>query len=418
MKEIILPCKNLSSGIAQGEVYFFNPDTILSKHKTNEKVKVDIEIKKYLDALEKSRLDMESLVQMIQKQDDSIQDILDSHLQILSDPFFTEEVVQKIKKLQKPSYQVLEMALQEYKNRFFHLKTDQFFQERIQDITDISSRVLGHLMPEKKENVHAEGKIFVSTELTPSLILNGLKGVKGFISEKDSYTSHAAIIARSKNIPYVTQVDLCSLNPKSMNYVIIDGIDQKVIFNPTHETRKKYEELFCNLVKYSQELDKKAYIPSYTQDKKKIEVLANIESTQDLDKVIKYGVDGIGLFRSEFLFLSEESVTEESQLNIYKTLLEKLKNKLVTIRLFDLGGEKSFLYPQGWFLEKNPLLGFRGIRFLLKEKKLLYSQLRALYRSSIYGNLRILIPMVSDISEIDALQKIIQEVQKDLKKVI
>jgi phosphotransferase system enzyme I (PtsI) len=413
MKELIVPCKSLSGGIAIGEVYFFQTTKKASFEEEGQSVQVDLEVEKYLKALEKSKLDIETLFQMVDKKD-SMREIFDSHLQILKDPFFTEEVVTKIKKIKKPSGQVLEMALQEYTNRFFHLKTDQFFQERIQDINDISSRVLGYLSQQKKEEISALDKIFISSELTPSLVLNGLKGVKGFISQKDSYTSHAAIIARSQNIPYVTGIDLASLDPESIQQVIIDGIEERVIFNPCQETKKKYENLFFQLKEYAQKLDLDAHLAAKTSDEKKIEILANMESVHDCEKAIKYQVDGIGLFRSEFLFLSEKDVNEENQFLIYKTLLEKFSSQQVTIRLFDLGGEKTFLYPQGWFLERNPLLGFRGIRFLLQEKKLLHTQLKALLRASIYGNLRILIPMVSDIEEVHALKRILEEVKIEL----
>ncbi len=420
--EIILKGTSISKGIAVGAPFFlvekkdFLPETKLASFE------VDEEIERYRFALKKSKVDLEHLQnRFVHDGSTAVVEILGAQLEILHDPIITHLVEERIKASLENTESVFQKVINEYYNAFEKIDDDEF-KARVGDIKDVSKRILKHLVPLKKEMVQFEkDSIIVALDLIPSDALEAhLNEIKGFVSQKGGYTSHAGIIARAKGIPYVAKIDIDQLANTEIKNMIVDGLKGEVIINPSDKTLKKYTKLKEKYNKYFLEISSHVNLESKTTDHEKIKIFSNIESLEDVNKVLQNKADGIGLFRSEYLALAEKTIpSEEKQFEIYKTLLEKLENRPAVIRLFDLGSDKKhFFFEEGLNIdhELNPSLGCRGIRFLIKNDIIFEAQLRALLRASIYGSLRILIPMVSDAFEIFLVKEKIKKITKELKK--
>lgn len=406
----------LSSGIAFGVPFILKPVAHKPQDILLEKNEVSQEIERYKSALEQSRKDLRYLQKRSSGEGkNAVAQILEAHLEILKDPLITEIIVARISKLQKNTEVIFQQFLAEYENNF--RKKDQFFKERMNDIQDVAGRILSHLYPRFKDNnnlIFKEAVIF-SKELIPSLALElAQKKCVAFVTEKGCTTSHTAIIARAKGIPFVSGINLEALK-QPLKQVIVDGQKGEVIINPTASTIKLYckKEQALKTAAVSNVLSGSVN----TLDQKKVSLFANVEDDAKLDGD---KIAGIGLFRSEYLCLKAGCFpSEEQQLRVYRNLLLQMQNKPVVIRLFDIGSDKS-LKSKGnmGFMpkEENPALGFRAIRFLLKNTQILKEQIRALLKASIFGNLHILVPLISDLGELLKVKKIILEVAEELNK--
>jgi phosphotransferase system enzyme I (PtsI) len=274
----------------------------------------------------------------------------------------------------------------------------------------------------KITDVPPHSVVFVH-ELTPSEIIEASHSLT-FVTFGGGVASHAAIIARAKETPCVTNIDMKMIKAIPFDLVIVDGSEGIVILNPTEETIRKYQEIKKGYLESYQKLKTTIPLKAETIDGYSIHVFANLETSKEVDLLIKNGGSGVGLFRSEYLFLSKgQFPTEEEQFDIYKKIAKSLRGLPLVIRVFDVGGEKKAdLALQGedrWYFmdirdEPNPALGCRGIRFLLRYPQILRAQIRAILRSSAFGDIRILIPMVSDLEEVRSVKAIIQQVKGDL----
>lgn len=420
-EEIHLKGAPVSEGIAIGIPVFlsYDEDAVVPEFPitTGE---VEGEIARYRRALSSSREDLKKLqVNLLREGSVEIVSIIDTHIQMLEDPMMTTHMEKKIREMLQNTESVFQAVVTDYQERFSKT-SDSFFQQRLADVKDLSQRVLRNLSPATQKNLEeipADSIIF-ARELAPSDTASiQASRVSAFVTHTGGGTSHAALIARAKGIPYVASVDLEVLQNAQGKCVIVDGLTGDIIVNPSSDTLEHYQELKRRLTKQYQQLEKDRHLPSETLDGFAVRILANINSFSDVDFVHHHSAAGIGLFRSEYLFLQSKTLyqEEDNQTEYYCQLLEKAQGFSTVIRVFDIGGDK---YPDllGESLkEPNPVLGCRGIRFLLKNRQIFKMQLRAIYRASLCGDVRILIPLISDINELREAKLLIEEVKAELK---
>ncbi len=341
--------------------------------------------------------------------------IFDAHIMFLDDPDFMGAVEDAITNSGKKAM----VALSEVTKSFlmvFNSMDDEYMRERASDVKDVSDRLLqilaGHTEPPMALE---ENTIVAAHDLTPSdtATLDKSK-VVAFITDKGGRTSHTAIMARSLEIPAVVGLGAITRVVKNGDFVIVDGNLGEVIINPDEATIKYYEVLRAKYLEERSELIRFRDIETRSRDGKRIEVSANIGRPEEVDAVLENGADGIGLFRTEFLYMDREDLpTEEEQLEAYSYVLKKMGVKPVIIRTLDIGGDKQLPYlPMP--LEVNPFLGYRAIRLCLDRPELFKVQLRALLRSSVYGNLKVMFPMISGIGEYRAAMAIVEECRQEL----
>ncbi len=379
---------------------------------------VDSEIARYRRAITSSRNDLHDLQNFLtQEGSTEAVTIIDAHIQMLDDPIMTTFVEEKIRLMLKNTESVFQSIVGDYENKFNKL-SEQFFKQRLLDVKDLSKRIMRNLHPNMKksiEKVIPEQSVVFSKELDPSNVAAAVNNqIIAFVTNTGGATSHAAIIAQAKGVPYViADINLDEFTKKDDLIVIVDGKSGDVIVSPTEETLSKYRVLKHKVSNEYMRFVSEGPRDVETTDGCKIEVLANIEQLEDLPLVHQYNAAGIGLFRSEFLIPQDYfQFQEEDQFQQYKQVLEKADGLPVVLRVFDIGGDKgkNSLFTDG----QNPALGCRAIRLLLSNRKIFQRQLRALLRSSTYGDLRILIPLISDVNELIETKELIKNLRVDL----
>ena len=418
--EIVLQGAVVSEGIAIGSPFIlFSSDEEEIPEFPITVSEVDEEIARYRRALFSSREDLQKLQSdLVTEGSHDASCILDAHIQMLDDPLITVHMEERIRQSLHNTESVFRSVINEYETRFSK-NCDSFFQQRLIDVTDVSQRILGHLShktPSELADIPVNSVIFAK-ELVPSYTAAAKASrISAFVTQTGGGNSHAALIARSKGIPYVAGVDLHHLCQVRGKYVIVDGIEGLVILNPTPSTIERYKKLQNKLKKSYQLLLEEGPLTSETIDGFQVHLYANVGSLADLDTLHAVGAKGIGLFRSEYLFLQGVAhlPTEEEQLQTYLDLLQKMNGLPVVIRAFDIGGDKNLYFFPEFAGEANPAMGCRGIRLLLRKKDLFKSQLRAVLRASCHGDLRLLLPLVSDIQEVLEAKSLLQEAKEEL----
>lgn len=406
-----------SEGIAVAKIYK------LEKEKLNvKKLRVadyKREIKKLNDALSKAENQINNLkIKALKKLGEEKASIFDAHLEILKDPELKDKVLQKIRDEKINCSYAFEFIINQFKEIFQNMD-DSYMKERASDISDVGYRVLSILEGKKIKDLSLINKevIILANDLSPSETSQlDAKFVKGFVTEIGGKTSHSAIMARTLEIPAIVGIGNKISKLKDEQEILIDGTAGILIISPDQKTKdfynnKKTQELITK--KEEQTFKAKE---SKTKDNWKTKIAANIGSPDDLEGYHNFGAEGIGLFRSEFLYMEAQNwPTEEEQFNAYKKVLESIKPNLTVIRTLDIGGDKTLKYYQ-FPKEMNPFLGYRAIRVQLDQKELLVTQIRALLRASYYGNLAINIPMIATIDEFKKVKEIIVDVEKKLLK--
>lgn len=418
IQELRLQGAPVSEGIAMGEVYFLPdvpeeaiPDFFIAKDRLEE------EVLRYQKALDLSREDLLFLKFSLQKEgSQEAFDIIESHMQMLEDPLLTTQVEEDIRRLQKNAEFVFVQMIRDYERKFSRIK-DPFFQQRIIDVLDLSKRILGHLFEKHKVNlsdIPLSSIVFVK-ELIPSYTAAiQASRVGAFVTQQGGGSSHAALIARARGIPYISNIDLTEKTLGS--FAIVDGRSGEIIFNPEPATLEKYKEMRTRLKTTYKLLQQDLHPITETIDGYPVHIYANVGSLADLEEMHMYKAEGIGLLRSEYLFLEKNTVflSEEEQVQAYSEVIDKAGGLSLVMRVFDIGGDKNpdmFLEQER---EANPVLGCRGIRFLLRHPTIFRTQLRSIMRASIGRDVKLLLPLVSDVQEIWRAKKIIQEVQEEL----
>lgn len=415
-QEIRVRGNPICTGIAIGKPFLFIftedmvPEFAIHSEEVNE------EIDRYRRALCHSKQEVKHLQKQLEL--DGAHEgimILDTHLQIMRDELITGHLENQIRHTKKNAEYVFQFIMNDYERKFSHL-SEKVFKERIKDVQDISKRIMRNLKKSAKISLAdiPSNSIVFAQDLSPSEVAEAKKSSVGaFVTEFGGETSHAAIIARSKGIPYVSSVNLREVETHKDDYVIVDGRTGEVILNPTHTTLSAYRALQYQLDSHLQNLGKKGKLLAETVDGYQVKLTANIELLSEVELVQEFQGDGVGLFRSEYICLSSDKFpSEDKQFEVYKELVMSMKGKPVTIRTFDVGGDKggNFL-PQE---EPNPFLGCRAIRYLLREPEIFRTQLRAILRASALGQVRLMFPMVSGSKELDHVKAVLKEAMQEL----
>lgn len=403
-----------SKGIALGRGIFINKDTIYVDPFTISDV--DNEIDKFLLAQERSINQLEALYNGLVfkiSQDNSM--IFKSHQMIIKDKDFINKVYHYIKVFKYNAAYAIFKASQDYIVLFKNVKSE-YISQRSDDIKDIMRRLIDNISDENKKddfNINEEGILFTQ-ELMPSEILTiDKEKISGIVTKYGGKTSHTSILAKSMGIPMIIGVNF-DINEIKDKFIILDGILEEVIVSPDDKTITEYLKKQEDIKENEQRLKLTVYEPDYTLDKKEIEIMANITTSNDVDNALENGAKGIGLFRSEFLYIDRQSGPSEEELfNEYKSALMKSDNKEVIIRTIDLGSDKNMSYIK-YSKEPNPALGLRALRLCFNHLDIFKTQLRALIRASVYGKLGLLIPMVVSLSEVIKVKDLIDEVKKSL----
>lgn len=416
--EIRLKGSPISEGVAIGSPFFLVDVEDNPPEFSISAVEVEQEIARFRQALLSSREEIEVL--KIRFEEQKVWEgaaIMDCQLQMLQDPSITTAIEQKIRDIQKNTESVFHYAILEYKKKFSK-SPDDYFKERFKDVQDISNRIMHHLGGRKRFSLLEipEGSIVFAKELVPSDTAEiHLHNIKGFVTEVGGEASHVAIMARAQGIPYVASVNFGREDYKDLQSVIIDGSTGDVILHPSKKTLAIYQLKKMQMENYLKRLEVSVALGSETIDGYKVRLSANIELGSEFDMLHEHGSSGVGLFRSESLFLSQNSFpSEQQQFLVYKRMIENMRGLPVVIRTFDVGGDKLGDYYL-WKSENNPFLGCRAIRFMLKEREIFKTQLRAILRASAYGDVSILFPMISGIAELREAKEVVQEASQELK---
>ena len=300
----------------------------------------------------------------------------------------------------------------------FAAMDDDYMRERAADVKDISERVISNLSGSMQDaNVFKEPVILVAEDLAPSETVQLEKDkVQAFVTKEGSVNSHTAILARTMNIPAVVDTNIDLNKELDGHLAVVDGFEGVVYIDPTDEVLDKMKQLQAEELQKKELLQQLKGKENITLDGQKIHIYANIGHVSDVASVLANDASGIGLFRSEFLYLEKEDYpTEEEQFYVYKTVLENMAGKKVIIRTLDIGADKQIGYFQ-MDKEENPAMGYRAIRICLDRQDIFKTQLRALYRSAVYGNLSVMFPMIISVEEVHAIKKIIEEIKAELTK--
>jgi phosphotransferase system enzyme I (PtsI) len=381
----------------------------------------EAEVDKFNEAVEKFIQETNELVDKLSQKlngDDKNALVLKNQEYLIRDPEFTSGVISAITNDKLNAEAAVEDTCEMLKNIFLSFDNDTMTQ-RVADIEDMKQRLIAIMQGQKHIDLTklSDNTVIIADEIHPSMTANmDTEHIAGIISEKGGDTSHASILARALEIPAVLSVkDICSKIAEGEE-VIVDGAYGEVFVNPTpitlkiyNKKKKAYDERVKELKKY---IDKQ----TVTRDGRKVMLAANIGNADEAAKAVKAGAEGVGLFRTEFLFMNKQALpTEEEQYNEYKKAAVVLDGRQLTIRTLDIGGDKDIPY-MGLTKELNPFLGYRAIRFCLDRVDIFTTQLRAVLRASAYGNIRIMIPMITSVIEVQAVKKIINGICRDLDK--
>ena len=384
----------------------------------NEVADAEAEIQRFKGALEKTIAATQKMADdLASRVGEKEAEIMQGHMMLLSDPMLTGEIESSIRNDKVNSEFAIENVCNMYADMFASMG-DELMQQRATDMRDIKVRMQRTLMGLESVDVSLlpKGSILVAKDLTPSMTAGiNPENVSGIVTELGGKTSHSAILARALEIPAVVAVNGLMDAVKDGDKVVLDGSTGEVFVDPEASVEKEYEEKRKQFLKDKKELEKYIGQPSVTKDGVQVEIVANIGKPEDVDKVLQYDGEGVGLFRTEFLFMDRTAMpTEEEQFEAYKKVAIALNGKPVIIRTLDIGGDKEIPY-MGLEKDENPFLGYRAIRLCLDRKEDIYKpQLRALLRASAYGNIRIMIPLVTCIDELREAKALIEEIKAEL----
>ena len=407
----MLKGKGVSTGIGFGKIVILKNEEKVIEKRTVENP--EAEMQKFKQAFNQVIKETE---EMVSKLSGTELDIMQAYLMIMQDPSLISETENAITNLNYSAEYAVEVGFNSV-IQIFENMDDEYMAARSRDIADIKNRVLSKLFNEETINISKleENTIIVAKELTTSDTAKlDFKNVSGIITELGGTNSHTSIMARTHAIPAITKVEEATKIFRNGDYVAIDGLSGEIYLNPSEEEKQKLFKLKEEIQKENQELEKFKGLETKTKDGYKVELVANIGTPADMEIVLKNTAEGVGLLRSEFLYMDSENMpTEEEQYNAYKEVAEKMQGKSVIIRTLDVGGDKELKYLK---LEKeaNPFLGYRAIRLCLDNLNIFKTQLRAILRASHYGNLSIMFPMISSIEELREAKKILEECKTEL----
>ena len=410
-------------GIAGSEGIGIGTVVLIEEHEINIETKrveeTGAEIERLQNAIEKFVADTNV---MAEKMDITVgkkdADILRGHIQMLQDPMIEEQISALIISEKITAEMAVEQVLEQTAEMFSQIP-DELLQQRATDFRDIKTRMLKILLGIEDVDISQvpAGTVIVARDLTPSMTAGiNPENIEGILTEVGGRTSHSAILARAMEVPAVLSIEnICSI-AKNGDKVVLDGTSGEAILNPDDETVEKFKKMYSDYQNEKALLKEYAGKPSQTKDGVKVELVCNIGKPADANKAVECDGEGIGLFRTAFLFMDRDSMpTEEEQFEAYKEVAEKMKGKPVIIRTLDIGGDKDVPYL-GLEHEDNPFLGFRAIRYCLQRKDIYDIQLKALLRASAFGKIKIMVPLVTGVDELRQVKAMIKDIMAELDK--
>lgn len=407
---------NASSGIGIGNAVIVEEKELVIKRETVRDAAAEVE--RFKGALDLTLKKTEELAaDLATRVGEKEAEIMQGHMMLLMDPMLTGEIETAITGESICAEYAIEQVCTTYADLFASMD-DELMQQRATDMRDIKTRMQRELLGVESVDIASlpAGTILVAKDLTPSMTA-GIKpeNVAGIVTELGGKTSHSAILARALEIPAVVAVPDLVNQVENGHVIVLDGSEGTVYIDPDQNVVDDFSAKREKFLKEKKELEQYIGKPTVTKDGVRIELVANIGKPEDLEKVLQYDGEGVGLFRTEFLFMDRTAMpTEEEQFEAYKTVAEGLTGKPVIIRTLDIGGDKEIPY-MGLTKDENPFLGYRAIRFCLDRKDDVYKpQLRALLRASAYGNIKIMVPMVTCIEELREAKALIEEIKKEL----
>jgi len=407
-----------SPGIAIGKAFFVNRALPRSVRSTVPREKAEEEVAGFLRAVARSREQIQAIREDVKDQSSEHSQILSVHLALLEDSMLIDQTVRLIRENQFKADWAFNRVLQNLLETFHRIE-DKYLRERGQDLRQIGHRVLENLAGRAVESVSSirEPVIVIAHDLSPAdtaQILNS--PVLGFATDVGSKTSHTAITARSLGIPAVVGLENVTREFSESEEAIVDGEEGVVVLCPTAEAVREYAEKKKAYTLRIRDLAKFAKLPAVTRDGKTLKLLANIEFPEEAEVALRSGADGVGLYRTEFLYLNRKDLpSEDEHFQTYRRVAEKFARQPVTIRTIDLGGDK-FVSQLDLAEEMNPAMGLRAIRFCLRERDIFKQQIRGILRASSYGDVNIMFPMISGVGELRKALAVVEEAKGELKK--
>jgi len=416
-EEIVRKGLSASPGIVIGTVFLKDSETLVVPQHQVDAADTPDEIARFEDALKDTRAELNALRENIAEyMGDDHARIFDAHLLILDDITVTDGTRKVISEARLNAAAAFEQVINKVIRSFSQID-DEYLQDRFVDVKDVKRRIIRHLLGKEKSFIDRplDPSVIVAHDLSPSDTAQlGRKNVLGYVTDLGGRTSHVAIMARSQGLPAVVGLDNLFAQVRNGDRIIIDGNTGTIVVNPTDSTITDYEYEIKHFKELEEQLLTLTGYPAITKDDKEFQIAANLDMPDEVDSVLEYGGQGIGLFRTEYFFISHEFLpSEQAQFEMYKLVAKKMGDKPVVFRTLDIGGDKIASYLQE-SPELNPFMGWRGIRFCLTRVDIFKAQLRAIYRASKFGNVKIMFPMISQIEEVIRAKEICAEVRDEL----
>ena len=403
-----------SEGIGIGKVVIIEEHEVVIEDRTISDT--EAEINRVREGIEKFVADTTAMADKMEATVGAKDaDILRGHIMLLQDPTIEEQIVDLINNEKVNAEKALDQVLEQTAELFSQIP-DELLQQRATDLRDIKGRILKILLGIEEQDISEvpEGTVLVARDLTPSMTAGIIpEKIAGVLTEVGGRTSHSAILARAMEIPAVLSIEGICSQVKNGDTVVLNGTTGEAIVNPDEETIAVYEKMLEDYRKERELLKQYTGKPTASKDGTKVELVCNIGKPEDAKKAVECDGEGIGLFRTEFLFMDRDTIpTEEEQFEAYKSVAETMAEKPVIIRTLDIGGDKEIPYL-GLEKEENPFLGFRAIRFCLQRRDIYETQLRALVRASAYGRIKVMIPLVTGVDELRQVKAIVADIMKE-----
>ena len=418
-KEVQLHGISASPGICIGKAYLIGKEgvDVLEKYFIDQD-RLQEEIHRFKAAVKSAKDELQGIIKTMPEELRQDAHILEAHMVLFEDKMLYGRTIEIIERELVNAEWALKIVVSDVKAMFDNM-TDSYLRGRADDIIHVSDSIMQNLAGTKTENIAAISKrvILIATDLSPAETSQiQLEKIMGFVTDHGGKTSHTGIIAQTLEIPAVLGIDNATSIIKNDDIIIVDGTTGIVIINPTDQTLIQFEERKERYESHKANITRDSHLPAETADGIYMEVMGNIELPEEVVSVIHYGGDGIGLYRTEFQYLSRSDFPSEYELfDRYKDVVEVMAPKPVTIRTFDISGDKKVPYVSRSG-DANPALGLRGIRYCLKKPDVFMTQLRAVLRASAFGHVRILLPMVSSHEEIIAAKNILNKATHSLAK--
>jgi len=413
-QDVLLKGIGASPGIVIGNIFHYKDEYTSIQEISISENDIEKEIERLKTALKKSELEITKILQFAKEKLPEHQlRIFDAQILMLKDEYFINGIFMRIKSELKNAEFILTDEIRKYQEILIKTVKDDYLRERAFDVEDVKNRVIRNLNIQNLPSKIASSVIIVAKRLSPAdTVIFSHNNILGYATDFGGYTSHTAILSRSLNIPCVVGLKEITELISDDSVIILDGYGGNVVINPSEELIKEYKSKLEKHRQFEISLMETSKLPSITIDKREFSVVANVEVPEELDFALSQGTDGIGLYRTEQMVIYKGGFpSEEEQYTAYRQVTDKMNPRPVTFRTFDVGGDK--VLPSN-YQENNPFLGWRGIRISLEKPEIFLTQLRALLRASVNGNVKIMFPMISTLSEIKKAKEYVELAKRQL----